>query len=121
MNIREEFKDHVSKSAFVNIDGVTRIVGKFGEIEIIDDVFDIWFANRENPLSQRKITALLNKIDRTEGVSVANGEIWYQVKDKNEVLSILSIMGVKKRKRYSEETLEKMREQGRKAIKSIRK
>ena len=121
MNIREVFKNDVSKSAFTNIDGVTRIIGKFGEIEIIDDMFDIWFANRDNPLSQRKITAILNKLPSVSGVSVVNGEIWYQTKDKNEVRSILPIMGVRKRNTYSDETLEKMRENGKKAAKNIRR
>jgi len=58
-NIREQFKDHVSKSAFKVVDGVTRIIGKYGEIEQIDGEYDIYFVGPERtPLSTVRINSL---------------------------------------------------------------
>lgn len=93
MNIREIFKNDAAKSAFKVVDDVTRVCGKYGEIEIIGNMFDIWFVDRENGLSQRKITALCKKLPRTEGVSVANGEIWYQTRTRTKCALFCRLWG----------------------------
>lgn len=116
MNIREEFKDHVSKSAFKG----ELIVGKYGLVEIIDGVFDVWFIS-ESPLTERKLTAITKKLPDKVDFHRLTGEGWFQTRDKEIILETLPVLGVKKRKQYSEETLQKMREQGKKAIKNIRR
>lgn len=86
MNIREIFKNDVSKSAFKVVDGVTRIIGKYGEIEIIDDKFDVYFVGpKRTPLSGRRIKSLEKKLPYSIGLQTLNGEAWFRTTDENIV------------------------------------
>lgn len=118
MNIREVFKDDVSKSAFKVVDGVTRIIGKYGELEIVGGIFDIYFVGPERtPLSTRRINSAEKKLENWIVLQKLNGEAYCQT-DKVEIARLcLPLLGVRKKTQYSEETKEKMRER----IKNIRR
>ena len=101
MNIREIFKNHVSFSAFQKIDGEIRIIGKFGQVSMIDDVFDIWFVSNP-PLTNRKLSALLKNIPKELSYTRLDTEAIIQTPDLHVVLKLLPICGIKRKKRLSE-------------------
>ena len=111
MNIRETFKNNVASSAFKVVDGVTRITGKFGELEIIDDIYDVYFVgpNRAS-LTEHKITAIQKKLPENANLIRLNGEAYLQTTDLELARQTLHLLGVRKKKQLSEETLQKMRE-----------
>ena len=109
MNIRSLFKDHVSSGAFKVIDGKTRIVGKWGEISLIGDYFDIWFIRPKlKPLSERKLTAIQKKFPVEVGFTRLTGEAYAQTKDKALVLKTLPLLGIRKKRKLSPETIKKL-------------
>ena len=107
MNLREIFKDDVSSSAFKVIDGETRIVGKHGQLSVIGNYFDVWFVGKDlEPLSSRRLTNLANNPIAKEGLVRLDGESFYQTKDESRVRLTLPLLGVKKRRKLSQEQIE---------------
>lgn len=101
INIKSIFKDHVSSSAFKKIDDEIRIIGKFGQISLLDDIFDIWFVSNP-PLSTRKLSALLAKIPQNITFTRLDTEAYIQTQDFNAVLKLLPICSIRRRKKLSE-------------------
>lgn len=101
MSLRKTFKDHVSKSAFKKIDGELRLVGKFGQISILDNVFDIWFVSTP-PLTSKKLTALLKKLPEELSYTRLDGEAYVQTPDLQVVLKLLPLCGIKRKRKVSD-------------------
>ena len=110
MNLREIFKNDVSSSAFYG----ALIKGKFGVIEIVDGVFDVYFVGTKEPISERKLTAIIKKLPENVDFHRLTGEGWFKTTDEELVRKTLSLLGVKKRRQYSEAALVELRERGRK-------
>ena len=112
INLRETFKDRVSSSAFKTIDGELRIIGKYGQVSVIGDMFDIWFT-AEPPLTRLKVTRRLQKLPENRMFCVLTGEAYTQTRDVRLVDLCLPLLGVRKRRRYSDtyrkELAERMR------------
>ena len=102
MNIRKIFRDHVASSAFQRIDGETVLVGNFGRISIIDELFDIWFVSNP-PLTSNKITFMLKKVPEEIHFKRTTHEAYAQVSELSVVLNLLSLCGIKAKRKTSKE------------------
>jgi len=104
-SLREDFKDHVSRSAFQSIDGDLALVGKWGRVIKMDDIYDCWFIGPNlTPLSSRRINAIAENLPVEGGFRKLTGEGWVQVRGKAEVLAMLPLLGIKKKRVLSEES-----------------
>lgn len=117
MNLRKIFKEDVACSAFRVIDGELRIIGKFGQVSTIDDYFDIWFIKTETKpklklksISPQKMAYIQKMFPVEGGLQVLTGEACYQTKDAEIVRQHLSLLGIKKKRKLSPETIKKMTE-----------
>lgn len=107
---RELFSPHVSSGAIRKIDGATRVIGKFGQIEMLDDIFDIWLVKPDlSPLTEHKITAIIKKCPLELGFTRLTGEAYAQTPDFNTALGCLVALGIRKRKQVSGKTLEHLK------------
>lgn len=108
MSSLSNFQDDFSSSAFKTVDGVRRIVGKFMEIEVVGDAYDIYLVNRENPMSSQKLTWLLKAIEAIpefdEVITRADGEAWFRTTSESLVRQCASTGGIKRKRRISEAT-----------------
>lgn len=112
MNLRTLFKDHVSSGAFKKIDGELRIVGKWGQISLTSDCFDIWIIQPDlQPLSNRKLTAMEKMLPIELGLTRLTGEGYVQTKDIALVLKTLPVLGIKRKRKLPPEAIEKLRKQ----------
>ena len=107
MKLKNIFKAHVSSGSFTKIDGELRIVGKFGQISMIDDVFDIWFVS-EPHLTENKLTALLKNIPENVSFTRLDPEAHIQTSDLALVLKLLPVCGIRRRKYISPEDKKKL-------------
>lgn len=101
MNFKETFKDYVSSSAFKTIDGEKRLVGKFGQISILENIFDIWFVSNP-PLTPRKLSAMLKKIPENITFTRLDDEAYLQTNDLKVVLKLLPICDIRRKKKLSD-------------------
>jgi len=109
MNLRKIFKNDVSSSAFNMIDGEIRITGKWGQISIISDYFDIWFIQPDlQPLSHQKLTAIRKNFPVDGELRILNGEAYTQTRDEASVRHALPLLGIKKKRKLSPETIKKL-------------
>jgi len=121
-----DFKQDFSRSAFKTIDGSRRVVGKWCEIEALTsdnngpDVFDIWIVRPDRePIGTRKLNNIIRAIEALPEYSAVNrpiierldGEAYLQTPDRALVREVAFLCGVKRKKRYSEATLQKKRDQ----------
>lgn len=105
MNLTHEFKNYVSSGAFKRIDGEIRIIGKYGQISLINDIFDIWIITPDlKQIPERKLSFILKRFPKNSGYTRLCGEAWVQTKDKELVLNILSVLKIRKRKKLSKHT-----------------
>jgi len=109
-SLRKIFENEVSSGAFHVIDGETRIVGKFAQISMLENGwFDIWVVGPGlEPISTRKLNCIMKMFPQEVKFTVLTGEAYTQVRDKNIVLKTLSLLGIKKKRRLSLETREKL-------------
>jgi len=106
MNICEIFKDDFAKSAFTNIDGEIRIVGKYGQLSLIDDLFDLWFVGKDlKPLHMRRINAIKAEI---EELNVLTGEAWVQTKDELKARLWAQFLGIRQKRQVSQKMLDQL-------------
>lgn len=124
MNSLNDFKQDFASTAYKTIDNERRIVGKFGKVTILDDgTFDVWIISpSREPIGTRKLNNLENAFSALNGWEQARyerltGEAYIQTTDRSLVREVAFMLGVKRRKRYSEATkqanaarLEKYRE-----------
>lgn len=109
MNLRKIFSNNVSSSAFQRIDGETRIVGKWGQIALIDGYFDIWIIQPDlKPVSPRKLSAIQKKLPIEGRLTVLDGEAYTQVWDARIVRKTLSLLGIKRKRRISPEVAKQL-------------
>ena len=116
MSLRATFGQDFSRSAFQLIDGELRIIGKFGEIALNDDgSFDVWIVKpNRSPIGTRKLNNIVSAICNTSwkvDIHVLTGEAWFTTKEPALVRQIAPLLGIFKRRTYSEEVLKRMREQ----------
>jgi len=112
LNLKDLFRNEVSSSAFKIIDGEKRIIGKYGQISIVDNLFDIWIIGPDlTPLNNHRITAILKKMPVNTPVQRLTGECYVQTPDIELVREILPLLGIKKRRKYSPATIQAKREQ----------
>ena len=109
-DIFDAFNGEISKKAIIQKDGAWRIVGKWCEIERVGDLWDIFICNPDNMtdgLGQRKVHNIIDrlKIPPINGTfRILNGEAYTQVSDINLILSNLSLLGIRRKRRLSEKT-----------------
>ena len=107
MNIREIFKDDFSKSAFANIDGETRIIGKYGQLSIVDGLFDLWFVGKDlKYLSTKRINAIKAVIG--DDLNVLKGEAWVQTKDEFKARYWAKFLGIRAKRKTTQAMLAKL-------------
>ena len=116
MSLRKTFDQHFARSAFRFIDDELRIIGKFGEIALNDDgSFDVWMVMPgRSPIGTRKLTnlcAFVQNLSREADIHRLTGEAWFTTKEPALVREIAPLLGIFKRRTYSEEVLKRMREQ----------
>ena len=109
-SLRNIFRNNISSSAFHVIDGETRIMGKFAQIALLDNGgFDIWLVGPElEPLSTRKLNAIIKKFPKEASFTVLTGEAYTQVINKKIVLETLPLLGIKKKRKVSAKTRERL-------------
>ena len=115
MNSLKVFKQDFASTAFKTIDGDRRIVGKFGEVAILDDgIFDIWIVSpSREPVGTRKLNNLEKAFSRIKGWELARyvrltGEAYIQTTDRSLVREVALLCGVKRKRRVSESTRERL-------------
>lgn len=107
--LKELYGDIISKSAFKVVDGQMRIIGKWCELEIVGDKLDIMLiGNDRKPLTERKITNLERKLPTNWHFHRLNGEAYTLVPLKTKLQQHLKLLGIRARKRISEETRQKL-------------
>jgi len=106
-----DFKQDFASTAYKTINGERRIVGKFGEVTILDDdTYDIWIIQpSREPIGTRKLNNLEKAFSALKGWEQARyerltGEAYIQTTDRSLVREVAFMLGVKRRKRYSEAT-----------------
>ncbi len=107
MKIKNILKDQVSSGSFKKIDGEIRVVGKFGQISLVDNIFDIWFVSKP-PLTPRKLSALLKNIPETVHFTRLDSEAYIQTPDLSVVLKLLPICGIRRKKKISDESKKRL-------------
>jgi len=107
MNLKADFKDH-SKGAFRFIDGELRLVGKFGQISMLDDLYDIWLVSNP-PMSKRQLTYLLRKAPVEADFTVLDGEAYTQTRDLSLVRELALLCGIHKKRKVTQETLNRLK------------
>lgn len=93
-----------------------KIVGKFGEIEPMEDgIFDVWLTNMSCPAATLG-TGKLNNMLRAAGglvkaidLILADGEAWFEVKTAEEVVALAPVLSFRKTRKMSPEQLETAR------------
>ena len=104
--LRRTFENQVSKSAFRQVDDELRICGKFAEITILDTGgVDVWIISPDrHPLGTKKLNnicrTVLDSLPEVE-IHKLDGEAWFQTENLPE--SLFKVLGVKQRRRYSDE------------------
>ena len=118
MSLRDTFGKDFARRAFQQVDGETRIIGKWGEIALNDDgSFDIWLVKPDRtPIGTRKLNNLVSAItsanpSREADIHVLTGEAWFATNEAALVREVAPQLGIPKRRSYSEETLQRLREQ----------
>ncbi len=111
-SLRNLLCDHVSSSTLKMIDGELRVVGKYGQITLMDGFFDIWIVGPDlTPVSTRRIN-LTAEIFRQEGSFIKlTGEAYVRTKDKALILKSLRLLGIKAKRRLSAKTTERLKKQ----------
>ena len=112
------FSQDFSSSAFIKNDDERRIVGKLCEIFCFDSgIFDIWIvrADRE-PIGTRKLNNLEKAISALHPCVMRtywrlDGEAVLQTSDRDLVREVAFLCGVRRRKHYSDATLQCKRHQ----------
>lgn len=108
-SLRTYFGNDASGSAFKTVDGQLRIIGKWGQVEIVGEYFDIWLVKPDiSPLSGQKLGALLTKLRKSDEFTVLNGEAYYQTTDIEYVRQTLPLLGVRRKRRLTDETRKKL-------------
>ena len=111
MNLRDLFQNDVASTAFKIVDGEKRIIGKFGQLSIVDGVFDIWFVGLDfSPLSTLRLNSAAKKLGKEADIHMLTGEMWLQTADLALARKAISLLGIKKKRQYSEETKKRLRE-----------
>ena len=104
MSIRHELGEHISSASFQSVDGELRAVGKFGQISFNDDAYELWIIKPNlQPLSELKLTHILKKIPANLGFTRLNGEAFLMVRNKELVLQMLPLLGIRKRRAISDD------------------
>ncbi len=118
MTLKKLFCDHVSSSAFKTIDGEKRIIGKWGQISLLDDIFDVWLVQPDlSPLTEHRITSIEKNLQLNSPLIRLTGEAYFQTRDINMVRKSFPLLGIKKKRQLSEDSKAKLRER----IKEFRK
>ena len=110
------FEQKISKTAIKQCDDEWRVVGKWCYVALMENGWiDVWICNPKdltNGLGQRKVNNIDSRLNPSmyERVERANGENWYQTRDKNFVLLNLGIFGIRKKKQMSPEFMFKQAE-----------
>ena len=118
ISLRKTFGQDFARSAFQLIDGELRIIGKFGEIALNDDgSFDVWMVKPDrSPIGTRKLNNLCSLVDnlsREVDIHRLTGEAWFSTTDPTLVRETGYYLGVRRRRRDSEVTLQRLRENAR--------
>lgn len=111
MILKQLFGSIVSSSAFRVIDGEERMVGKFGEVSVLDDgLYDIWLIGRGmKPLSKRKLRSIIGKFPQGARFTELTGEAFTQVGATNAIIKSLSLLGIKRKRVLTEAAKEALR------------
>jgi len=100
------FENKLSSSAIQLTDDGYEVVGKWCRIIRHDTGdWDIWIIT-----TNQKITYLLKKLPQEWGFRILDGEAWCLVKSTKEIIPYLSCLGIKKKRRISEDTMRKLKE-----------
>ena len=110
MSLRRLFEHEVSSSAFQKIDGELRIIGNFAQIALLDDgQLDIWLVRPGlKPISARKLSSIIKMFPQEAKFTILTGEAYTQLSDKNIVIERLSLLGIRKKRKLSQEAKEKL-------------
>jgi hypothetical protein len=114
MTLREIFGNDISSTAFKLIDGESTIVGKWCRLTLDDDgVFDVWICNPDDlysGLGVRKVRNIISRLNSPAGSPFheLTGEAWGKVRDKEIILQSLHLLGIRKRRRVSDERRKSM-------------
>lgn len=117
MNLREIFGNDVSSVAFKLINGELNIIGKWCRITLEDNgVFDVWICNTadiQKGLGAQKVRNIISRLNYPAGSPFheLTGEAWGKVRGKEIILQNLPLLGIKKKRRISDQQRKQMAEQ----------
>ncbi len=107
--------EYPAKTAIVIGDSGPKIVGKWGEIELMGSQWDIFMYNRKDPSKGLSGVRINRAVETLEQLSVKgpitklNGELWVRVPNLDEIAVIGPLLGVRKYRRPSEAQIENFR------------
>ncbi len=114
--IYDAMGERISMSAISEFSGEYQILGKFGMVCWMGDFWDVWITgvHRGKELSQRKVNSLCRQIrDCTRSDSQElTGEAYAIVDTNEQAFLVACILGARKKRQYSPESLEKLRARG---------
>lgn len=117
--LKADFGEDFASSAFGEESGDPAIIGKWGSIVQMDDgSYDCWFRHPDltTPLSGKRMAKIARECRQEDGFEALNGEGYTQGRDRDFVLRMAVLAGVKKKRKMSAEAKVKAAE----ALKSAR-
>ena len=115
--LKNGFGKDFASSAFKTIDDEAKIVGKFYEETLMaDGTYDVWIVRPDRePIGTRKLnnleSSLSSIITNNEAVySRLDGEAYLHTSDKSYDREVALLLGIKRRKQYSEAERQRKRE-----------
>lgn len=101
--LKHDFGMDFAGSAFRQIDGETRIVGKYGQIvQMADSSYDAWFVGPNlSPLTGKRL-GVITRSFQDGRFKALDGEGWIRGTGREFVLRSASLAGVKRRRIDSE-------------------
>jgi hypothetical protein len=112
--LRQRFRDDFASSAFCEVAGDPAIVGKWGSIvELEDGTYDCWLHGGR--LTEHRISAVARKTPEKWGLTRLDGEAYTQGRGDEFVRFMAPLVGVKRKKRMSDEAKARAAERLRRA------
>jgi len=107
----EAAHQYVARIAIVMGDSGPKIVGKWGDIEPIEDYWDIWMHHKDlqkglSGVRINRAAETLNNLPIKGPVRKLTGELWVQVPNLDDIAVIAPLLGVRKYRRPSAAQIE---------------
>jgi len=112
----DAMKGRISMTAIQEYSGEFQIIGKFGMVSWMGEYWDVYITgvHQKKELSQRKVNNLVSAISDSVGIDFMNAsqESWGMVKDDEGAFLSAVLLGARRKRKDSTETLARLRKTG---------